>query len=93
MAPGRQDDLAGRLLAPLHRVEPVRLAPATRGRRRRRSVALAVALAVAAGGLAAAAVSGPLGGAAHRCPFTGVPRAGSRPAAACTSSRPAPPRR
>jgi hypothetical protein len=62
MATGRQDELARRLLAPLDRVEPVRLAPATRGRRRRRSLALAVALAVAAGGLAAAAVSGPLSG-------------------------------
>jgi hypothetical protein len=62
MATGRQDELARRLLAPLHRVEPVRLAPATRGRRRRRSLAFAVALAVAAGGLAAAAVSGPLDG-------------------------------
>jgi hypothetical protein len=58
----RQDDLARRLLAPLDRVEPVRLVSGDRGRRRRRSLALAVALAVAAGGLAAAAVSGPLDG-------------------------------
>jgi hypothetical protein len=58
----RQDELARRVLAPLDRVEPVRLPSGDRGRRRRRSLALAVALAVAAGGLAAAAVSGPLGG-------------------------------
>jgi hypothetical protein len=62
MATARQDELARRLLAPLDRVEPVRLEPAVRGRRRRRSLSLAVALAVAAGGLAAAAVSGPLDG-------------------------------
>jgi hypothetical protein len=62
VATGRQDELARRLLAPLDRVEPVRLEPATRGRRRRRSLSVAIALAVAAGGLAAAAVSGPLDG-------------------------------
>jgi hypothetical protein len=58
----RDDELARKLLAPLDRVEPVRLVSGDRGRRRRRSAALAVALAVAAGGLAAAAVSGPLDG-------------------------------
>ncbi len=85
MATGRQDELARRLLAPLQRVEPVRLEPATRGRRRRRSVALAVALAVAAGGLAAA-VAGPLGGGAHRCPAGHVSSA--RAAASCQAPRP-----
>jgi len=58
----RQDELAREVLAPLDRVEPVRLVSGDRGRRRRRSLALAVAIVVAAGGLAAAAVSGPLDG-------------------------------
>ena len=58
----RQDELVRRLLAPLERVEPVKLVSDDRGRRRRRSLALAIAFATAAGGLAAAAVSGPLNG-------------------------------
>ena len=58
----RQEELARRVLAPLDRVEPVRLVSGDRGRRRRRSLAFAVALAAAAGGLAAAAVSGPFDG-------------------------------
>jgi hypothetical protein len=58
----RQEELVRRLLAPLDRVEPVTLVSNDRGRRRRRSLALAVAFVVGAGGLAAAAVSGPLSG-------------------------------
>ena len=58
----RQDELVRRLLAPLERVEPVKLVSDDRGRRRRRSLALAIAFATAAGGLAAAAVTGPLDG-------------------------------
>jgi hypothetical protein len=58
----RQEELVRRLLAPLDRVEPVTLVSDDRGRRRRRSLALAVACVLGAGGLAAAAVSGPLDG-------------------------------
>jgi hypothetical protein len=58
----RQEELVRRLLEPLERVEPVTLVSNERGRRRRRSLALAIACVLAAGGLAAAAVSGPLNG-------------------------------
>jgi hypothetical protein len=58
----RQEELVRRLLAPLDRVEPVALVSNDRGRRRRLSLAVVLACVLAAGGLAAAAVSGPLSG-------------------------------